>query len=295
MERRTFLQSAAAAVSLSTAAAATSKFTFVHFTDTHIQPELRAVEGCLQCLQKITAGKPDFAVSGGDLVFDVNETGPQRARELFDLFEKTLRSLPVKTYHAMGNHDVFGLTPKSGVAPGDPQYGKKMYEDRMGKRFYSFSHKGWHFIVLDSIGITAERGYIGQVDEEQMSWLSSDLAQAGPKTPTVVITHIPIVTAFPAYGMAPGGPTRGMVVTNARALTALFAKYNVKAVLQGHTHVRENVNYHGCQYITSGAVCGNWWKGARMGHPEGFAVLRVNGERIEWSYQTFGFKAEATS
>ena len=40
-----------------------------------------------------------------------------------------------------------------------------------------------------------------------------------------------------------------------------------------------------------GAVCGNWWKGARMGHPEGFAVLSVDGERITWSYQTFGFVA----
>jgi len=30
-----------------------------------------------------------------------------------------------------------------------------------------------------------------------------------------------------------------------------------------------------------------------MGHPEGFAVLTVRGETIEWSYQTYGWKAAA--
>ncbi len=295
MNRREFLRTtpAAAAAALALPAQTAGEFTFVHFTDTHIQPELRAAEGCLRCFRKINELKPDFAVAGGDLVFDVLETGPARARELFDLYTKTLGEISVKTHNVIGNHDIYGLFPKSGVGPGDPMYGKKLYEDRLGRRYYSFNHKGWHFIVLDSIGITPEREYIGLIDQEQMAWLAADLEAAGAGTPVIVVTHIPLVTGFPAYGMAPGASTRGMVVTNARAVVALLARYNVKAVLQGHTHVREIVHYAGCQYITSGAVCGNWWRGARMGHPEGFALLRVRGGQVEWSYQTFGFVAEA--
>jgi predicted phosphodiesterase len=72
----------------------------------------------------------------------------------------------------------------------------------------------------------------------------------------------------------------------------VFAGYRLRAVLQGHTHIRENVTYDGCQFITSGAVCGNWWKGARLGHPEGFAVVTVSGEGdVRWEYRTYGFKA----
>ncbi|MBX5495186.1 MAG: metallophosphoesterase [Bryobacteraceae bacterium] len=295
MVRRDFLKVLPAAVSAGAALAAQTpaSFRFVHFTDPHIQPELRAVEGCERCFSAVNAAKVDFAVSGGDLVFDVLESGPQRAKQLFDLYTKTAKGLSMPVYNVVGNHDVYGVFANSGVSPSDPMYGKKMFEDRIGKRYQSFDHKGWHFILLDSIGITPDRRYIGEIDEEQLSWLKSDLESVGPRRPVVVFTHIPLVTGFPQFVLAPGASTRNIVVTNSRDVLAVLAKYNVKAVLQGHTHVRETVLYKGCQFITSGSVCGNWWKGERMGHPEGFAVLTVRGETIEWSYQTYGWKAAA--
>jgi Icc protein len=83
-----------------------------------------------------------------------------------------------------------------------------------------------------------------------------------------------------------------LVVTNSRDVLNLLWPYNLKAVLQGHTHIREIVNYSGRQFITSGAVCGNWWKGIRMGHPEGFGVLTVKNGEISWRYETYGFRAD---
>ena len=71
----------------------------------------------------------------------------------------------------------------------------------------------------------------------------------------------------------------------------LFSGYKLKAVLQGHTHVREVVEYNGCRYITPGAVCGNWWKGAFKGSPEGFAVLKVRGEEIACEFRSYGWQA----
>ena len=68
---------------------------------------------------------------------------------------------------------------------------------------------------------------------------------------------------------------------------------NVLAVLQGHTHVNEVVAYKNTQYITSGAVCGNWWHGARLGTPEGFTVVSLREGKITTRYETYGFRSVA--
>lgn len=276
------------------AAAQTSanEWSFVHFTDTHIQPELGAEQGCRKAFRKITALHPDFAVSGGDLVFDTLAVDRPRAHQLFGMYTEVAKELELPVYNTIGNHDVFGLYTKSGVSPTDELYGKRMFEDYIGRLYHSFDHKGWHFIVLDSIGMTPERQYIGHIDDEQLEWLKKDLAVTGTTTPIVVFTHIGLLTAFPFVVNAPGTSTAGVVITNTREVLAALAPYKVKAVLQGHTHVIENIRYKDTQFITSGAVSGNWWKGQRFGFDEGFAVLTVRGDEIFWRYETYGWKAE---
>lgn len=293
LNRRNLIQSAiGAGLAYGTASAEPAKdFTFVHFTDTHIQPELKAASGCKDCFAAINRLRPDFALSGGDLVFDSNETTPRRAADLFDLYAETVKRLEAKVHTVPGNHDVVGLSTKSGIAATDPMYGKRTFEDRIGKRYSSFDHKGWHFILLDSIGITPARTFIGQIDDEQIAWLKSDVAHLAASTPIVVLTHIPLVSAVMQIVPDPWKEPSTYLVTNAQQVLEILRPYNLKAVLQGHTHIRETVVYNGCQFITSGAVCGNWWKGARLGHPEGFGVVRIHDGNLSWSYQTYGFVA----
>src|SRR5262245_7372902 len=69
----------------SSANARSAAFSFLHFTDLHIQPELRAAENCVRCVEQMNGHQADFAVAGGDLVFDVNLVSKARASELFDL------------------------------------------------------------------------------------------------------------------------------------------------------------------------------------------------------------------
>lgn len=289
--RREFLGCLAAGA----ASAATTSFTFAHVTDLHIQPEMRAAEGCRQCLTAVNAAKPDLVITGGDLIFDALATPKARAQSLFSLYKETIGRVEAPVHNVVGNHDVYGVFPQSGASPSDPDYGKKMYEDLIGRRYYSFNHKGWHFVILDSIGITPERGYVGDIDEEQMDWLRQDLASTGTRTPIVAVTHIPLSTGFGPWLASPQGvvpPT--LVVARARPVLELLHRYNIKAVLQGHTHICENLHYRGCQYITSGSVCGEWWKGPRLGvHPEGFGLLTVEGDSIRWDYRTYGFRAAA--
>jgi len=269
------------------------EWTFVHFTDPHIQKELRADTGCAQAFRAITKLNPDFAVSGGDLAFDTMAVDRPKADSLYSLYKETVKHLEVPVHNVIGNHDVFGLSPKSGVKTTDDKYGKALYEDLFGKRYYSFDHKGWHFIAVDSIGVTPEREYYGFIDPEQLAWLQSDLEKTGTETPVVIITHIPFLSAFPPTVNPPGTPTaKGSLVTNVSQVLPVLKPYKVKAVLQGHTHVCERIEYHDTQYITSGAVSGNWWKGKRHGFDEGFAVLTMKGEEISWRYQTYGWKAD---
>ncbi|WP_246376862.1 hypothetical protein [Gluconacetobacter aggeris] len=50
---------------------------------------------------------------------------------------------------------------------------------------------------------------------------------------------------------------QSLQVVNASEILDLFGTVNVIAVLQGHTHVLERVDWYGVPYITGGAVSGN--------------------------------------
>ena len=295
MLRRDFLTAAALApLAHRSAAVAENGFSFIHFTDTHIQPELRAAVGTAQAFKVISEIPHDFALAGGDLVMDVYAEGPARAKLLFDLYQSTAKDLPKPVHSIIGNHDIYGVSNEAGVKASDPMYGKKMFEDRFGVgRYRSFDHKGWHFILLDSVQLDKDGDWFGMIDDEQLSWLASDLSKAGRNTPLVVLTHMPIVTAMGQYSGGQPERLRTLVVSNPRPVLNLFERYNLKAVLQGHTHVREVVDLGGCRYITPGAVCGNWWRGSFLGTVEGFGVLTVRGEEISYEFKTYGWKAAA--
>jgi hypothetical protein len=209
--RREFLTLLGAAGAAATApsllaAPATESFTFLFVTDTHIQPELNAAKGTEMAFKKARGIKADFAIQGGDHVFDSLAVPKERALSLFDLYAKTEQDLGMKVHHTIGNHDVVGIFPKSGVAPTDPLYGKKLFEQRFGKSYYSFDHKGHHFLVLDSIGVTSDRAYEGRIDAEQMQWISRGLATLPKGTPIIVSVHIPLVSAFSSYVPLPAKP-----------------------------------------------------------------------------------------
>lgn len=296
MDRRHFLSllgASAAAASLPGVAFAGvhDEFSFIFLTDTHIQPELDATHGVHLAMQQARGFKADFAIQGGDHVFDALGVSKERAMQLFDLYGKTEQDLGLKVHQTLGNHDVFGVYTASGTAPSDPDYGKKMFADRFGPTYYGFDHKGVHFIVLDSIGIRQDRRYEARMDDEQLAWLGKELAAQATGAPIVVVTHIPLVTAMPSYTIPAPVAAAGDGFTNGPAAIKLFEGHNVMGVLQGHTHINERVEWHGIPYITSGAVCGNWWKGTRLGTPEGFTVATIGGGKLTTRYETTGFKS----
>ena len=305
LDRRTFLKTTAAAgaaavlggtgtLNLAAEASAPGSFDFVFFTDTHIEPELDAPHGCEMCFEKVAGLRPEFAIMGGDHVYDANKVDEKRAGLVFDLYKRAESRLKMPLHHVIGNHDTFGTAEKGGIAMDDPRFGKKMFEERMGPTHYSFDHKGYHFVVLDSIQLTTDHMWEARIDDAQMKWLEEDLKKAGPSVPIVAATHAPLVTAFPAYAGERYNPAEKystLSVANATEVLGTFEGHNVIAVLQGHLHVNENTTYKGTQFITGGAVCGNWWHGPRMGFLEGFTVVSLREGKISTRYETYGFKS----
>ena len=300
LDRRNFLRTLAAAGAAmalppfpGAKQPAPGSFDFVFFTDTHIQPELDAAHGCDMCFRKIASANPEFAIMGGDHVYDAMGVNGARAGMVYDLYKRTEQLLGMPLHHAIGNHDVFGVLTKSGVPPADPAYGKKMYQDRMGQTFYSFDYKGYHFVVLDSIQPTEDRLWEARVDEAQLHWLRDDLKRLPARAPVIAVIHCPLVTAFATYAqvVTESRKYNTMTVSNAAEVLEVFEDANVLAVLQGHTHINEVVAYKNTQYITSGAVCGNWWHGPRMGTPEGFTLVSLREGKISTRYETYGFRS----
>lgn len=274
-----------------------SSFRFAHLTDAHVQPELGAAEGWKQCLAKVNAmnPRPDFIITGGDLVMDCLVPDAARIDLQWKLFDEGLKSLEVPAYHVIGNHDVGGWAPKSVLPKEDRRYGKNMFCERFGqaKPYRSFDHKGWHFVLLDSIGPSEKGGgYIGLIDEAQLEWLKNDLQAAGKESPKVFVTHIPFYSTHQQYRVGPGKPVpEAALVTNVFQFRELLREYNVRLVLSGHGHIRERIEFAGTTHIQSGAVSGAWWKGRVMNDPEAMGVITCRATDFEYQYQDYGWMA----
>ena len=215
-------------------------FSFVFMTDIHIMPRRNAIEGFLQAIDTINSLKPDFVLTGGDNIMDALGQTYEISDSLYNIYEETVKNLKMPVYNTMGNHEVFGLYEESGISPNHKEYGKKLYENRLAKRYYSFDHKNWHFIVLDGVGFTEDRKYYGHVDAEQIEWLKNDLEKAGSDKPVVISTHIPLLSVGHQIMQDPTkGLGKGTVVTNAHEIIEIMEQYNVKMVLQGHLHFLE--------------------------------------------------------
>ena len=268
-------------------------YAFIFMTDIHLQPEKGGVEGLKKAIKKANELNPAFVITGGDLIMDALGQHYERADRLYTLYSETIKELNVPVYNTLGNHELFGLYSYSGVDPKHPEYGKKMYQKRIGERYYSFDHRGWHFMILDSVYETGDRLYKGFIDPDQVDWIKSDLLRVDKDTPIVISVHIPFVTAINQFQPGPLGVNdpATAVTGNAREVLNLFEEHNLKLVLQGHLHYLEDISIGGIHFITGGAICARWWEGPNYGLEEGFIVVYVRGREFTWEYVDYEWNA----
>jgi len=265
----------------------------VFLTDIHVQPERNAIEGFKKAIQKVNELKPDYVITGGDLIFDALAVSFERADSLFNIYNELIKQIKAPVYNTMGNHDILGWYEKSGVSREHKFFGKKLYQSKIGKTYYSVDLNGIKLFVLDSIEELPEKGkYYGYVNEEQLSWLKSELSKTDTNTTIIISTHIPLLTTFSQIrNGSMAANERGLVVENSKDVLDLFKRHNLRLVLQGHLHIYEDINIQNkIRFITGGAVSARWWTGPNEGLEEGFVLIKIKDDKISAEYIDYGWE-----
>ena len=259
-------------------------FTFAFLTDIHITPDRDAPEVFRQAIDAVNALKPDFVLTGGDLIMDALWAKRSRADSLYQLYISLINGFQMPVYNTVGNHELFAFYNRE-IDPADLDYGDGMYRKYLGEPWYSFDHKGWHFIVLKSIEQTESRQYKGEINPEQLEWLRNDLAMVDSLTPIAVSVHIPLITVYDQWrngGQYTNGPYS--IITNGKEVMDLLRTRNIRLILQGHQHYLEEIVVDGVRVITGGAVSAGWWEGPLGKLKEGFVLLEMYGQDVKWEY-----------
>jgi 3',5'-cyclic-AMP phosphodiesterase len=277
------------------------EFSFAFMTDIHIRPDHRyahlpqesensPLAAFSMAIDTANQLGVDFVITGGDLVFDVLR-GQVNADSLFQMYANAIKAFEMPVYNVIGNHDLYGIYPGSNISPEDPDYNYGMYERYLGDTYYSFEHKGWHFIALNSVDDGNGR-YTRTIHEEQMSWLQELLTDIDKDTPIVIALHIPLVSV--RNQIHPGdreNPEPYPAVRNRNDLLDMFENHNLKLVLQGHIHWVEEIYVQDIDtwFISGGAIAGRpTWRGFRHG-PPGFLVFNVKDGSVSWDFIDYGW------
>jgi 3',5'-cyclic AMP phosphodiesterase CpdA len=264
-------------------------FSFAFLTDIHLKPEMNAPVGFQMAIDKVNQLNPDFVLTGGDLVYDAMRGNQARSDTLFSLYKNMSANFKMPVYNCIGNHDLFAIYPESPESSDHPDYKYGMFERYFGDTYYSFDHKGWHFIVLNSLDVTADKKYKGFFNEEEMRWLKNDLEKVDKQTPIVITTHIPMISTYSDVSGREGKSN----AENSSEIFKMLENHNLKLILQGHIHwIEYGFVNDKFQYITGGSIAGNGWKGRRHDTKEGFVLLKVKGDDFTWEYIDHGWEAE---
>src|SRR5260221_1795629 len=145
------------------AGAAQDDFYFVQLSDTHwglngpvVNPAAGGTVPKAVAAVNSLGFEPDFIVFTGDLTHTTDD--PKERRRRLAEFRDIVKGLKNKNVRFLaGEHD---------AALDNGQAWKEFF----GPSYYSFDHKGEHFIALDNASDPAAR-----IGEQQLAWLNSDL------------------------------------------------------------------------------------------------------------------------
>lgn len=196
---------------------AAGSFSFVQISDSHIgfnKAANKDVVGTLRrAIDKINAAPgatPDFLIHTGDI------SHSSKAAEFDTAVEVIKGAKAGQAFYVPGEHDT--------ATDDGALYRERFGKDTKGTGWYSFDHKGVHFVGLNNV---QQIDGMGKLGAEQLAWLKHDLAGRSASTPIVVFAHIPLWMVYPSWGW---GTQDG-----AEALSYL-KRFGSATVLNGHIH-----------------------------------------------------------
>jgi Icc protein len=206
-------------------------FTFVQISDSHIgfnKPANPDVTATLQtAINKINAmpHPPDFILHTGDL------SQLSKPSE-FDTLDQALKAASTQQIHFVpGEHDM--------LSDNGEQYLQRYGKGTKGKGWYSFDHKGVHFVGLVNVA-NLKAGGMGSLGPEQLEWLEDDLKGRSTSTPIVLSAHIPLWTIYPDWGWGTDDSEQAL---------SYVKRFGSVTVLNGHIHqimqkIEGKVSFH---------------------------------------------------
>src|SRR5262245_6247486 len=217
------------------AAKATNDYTdffFVQLSDTHWGYQGPANPDASGTLRKAVTAvnalptQPDFIVFTGDLTHTTDDPA-ERRRRLAE-FKSIVADLNVKTVRFMpGEHDA---SLDRGAA----------FKEHFGETFYTFDHKGVHFIALDNVSDAGAR-----IGDAQLEWLRNDLAARDRKAPLVVLTHRPLFDLEPKWDWATRDGAQAIALLTPFEHVTVFYGH----IHQEHHHMTGNIAHHSAKSL----------------------------------------------
>lgn len=156
-------------------------------------------------------------------------------KEEIDHGLELLSALNYPVHYALGEHDYY-------LDLGE------YWKSQLGPHYYSFDHKGVHFVVLNSIltyddwidkwptpmermttmaGLDDPKSSPFMVGAEQREWLRKDLEPISKETPLIVLSHSPLQKIFKNWNFW---------TEDAEQIQALLSPFERVSVLYGHVH-----------------------------------------------------------
>lgn len=243
-------------------------FTFGYISDAHIQ-QIKGTQfvrnwdmGLIRAVREanLLTPRPDFFMFGGDLA----QLGK---KEELDHGLEIMSNLRGKVYYVTGEHDYY-------LDLGE------YWQSKISPLYYSFDHKGVHFVVLNSIltydswihkkwDVPMDRmlamarldnpdGSPFMVGETQLAWLKKDLEAINRAAPVVVFSHSPIQKIFKPWNFW---------TEDAEQVQNLLRPFEKVTVIYGHVH---QIQYNQIGNMSFHAVMATAWP---WPYPESYTQL----------------------
>jgi len=229
-----------------------ANFKFAHVCDTQLgmggyEHDLATFE---QAVLQINNLGVDFAVICGDLVNNADDKS-------FADFKRIKSQLKIPCYVVPGNHDV-------GNKPTIEKL--KQYREVIGKDYFSFDHKGYVFIGVNT---SLWKAPVEGETEQQDAWLDTVLARAtDDSSPVFVFGHYPLFTKTPDEAEN----YYNLPLETRSNMLKQFSEFGVLAYLSGHAHRIIINEYNDMQLVTGQATS------KTHGNPLGFRLWHIEGE-----------------
>jgi 3',5'-cyclic-AMP phosphodiesterase len=206
-----------------------SGFSFAQISDSHIGFNKAANQDVTATL-KLALDKINGLQTPPDLLLHTGDITHSSKPAEFDTAQQLIKGVKAgETFYVPGEHDI--------ATDDGAMYHERFGKNSQGRGWYSFAHKGVHFVGLNNC---QQVDAMGKMGDDQLAWLKADLASLSASTPIVIFAHIPLWMVYPEWGW--GTPDA------AEALTYL-KRFGSVTVLNGHIHqvvqkVEGNVSFH---------------------------------------------------